>query len=269
VVRVDGFDLDAWRRAVAEYDPDVLYGETLSNPALRLMDIPKVDRLAREAGATLVVDNTFATPHCVRPLTLGADVVVESATKFLAGHSDVVAGVVTADHVSLLEDIQRRMITLGGCLDPHPAFLVWRGMQTLRIRLIEECRTAAAIAAAMADDQDVERVLYPGRPDHPDAGEVTDAVMPGGPGAMVALVLSGGDERAFADIRRLRVPVEATSLGGVESLASLPFNSSHFNMTGAERLEAGIPPGLLRLSVGVEGAEALIEDLRQALAATR
>lgn len=269
VVRVDGFDLDAWRRAVADYDPDVLYGETLSNPALRLMDIPRVARLARETGARLVVDNTFATPHCVRPLTLGADVVVESATKFLAGHSDVVAGVVTADDVPLLEDIQRRMITLGGCLDPHAAFLVWRGMRTFGIRLTEECRTAAAIAAAMADDQDVERVLYPGRPDHPDAGEVADAVMPGPRGAMVALVLSGGDERALAVIRRLRVAVEATSLGGVESLASLPFNSSHFNMTAAERLEAGIPPGLLRLSVGVEGAEALIEDLRHALAATR
>ena len=175
----------------------------------------------------------------------------------------------TADDVPLLEDIQRRMITLGGCLDPHAAFLVWRGMRTFGIRLTEECRTAAAIAAAMADDQDVERVLYPGRPDHPDAGEVADAVMPGPRGAMVALVLSGGDERALAVIRRLRVAVEATSLGGVESLASLPFNSSHFNMTAAERLEAGIPPGLLRLSVGVEGAEALIEDLRQAIAATR
>ena len=124
------------------------------------------------------------------------------------------------------------------------------------------------MAATLADEPGVAHVRYPGRPDHPDAGAVADAVMPGARGAMVGLVLDGGDERALAVLRRLEVAVEATSLGGVETLASVPFNSSHFNMTARQRLDAGIPPGLLRLSVGLEGEEALVADLRRAIAAT-
>lgn len=269
VVRVDAFDTDAWRRAAAEHHPTVLYGETLSNPQLRLMDIPAVAEIARAAGARLVVDNTFATPFCTRPLTLGADVVVESATKFLAGHSDVVAGAVTTDDGELVEEIQRRLITFGGCMDPHAAFLVWRGMRTFGVRLAEACRSAEAIAAKMSDEQDVEHVRYPGRLDHPDTGEVSDTVMPAAKGAMLSLVFAGGDEQVLQVLRRLRVGVEATSLGGVETLASVPFNSSHFNMTPQQRLEAGIPPGLLRLSIGLEGADVLVEDLRQAIAGSR
>jgi cystathionine beta-lyase/cystathionine gamma-synthase len=267
VVRVDGFDTAAWQRAIAEHRPAVVYGETLSNPQLRLMDIPAIAQLARSAGAKLVVDNTFATPYCTGPLTLGADVVVESATKFLAGHSDVVAGVVTTNDVALHEEVQRRLITFGGCLDPHAAFLVWRGLRTFRVRLAEACRSAAALADTMAAEPGVSHVRYPGRSDHPDAGPVADAVMPGARGAMVALVLDGGDEHALQVLRKLQVGTEATSLGGVETLASLPFNSSHFNMTPQQRLDAGIPPGLLRLSVGLEGDDVLVDDLRQAIAA--
>jgi cystathionine beta-lyase/cystathionine gamma-synthase len=269
VVRVDTFDTVGWERAVAEHRPAVLYGETLSNPQLRLMDIPAVAAIAHGAGARLVVDNTFATPFCTRPLALGADVVVESATKFLAGHSDVVAGAVTTDDEALAEEIQRRLITFGGCLDPHAAFLVWRGMRTFGVRLAEACRTADVIATKMADERDIEHVRYPGRLDHPDAGGVVDAVMPGPKGAMLSLVLAGGDERVLQVLRRLEVGVEATSLGGVETLASVPFNSSHFNMTPQQRLDAGIPPGLLRLSIGLEGEDALIADLQQAISATR
>lgn len=268
VVRVDAFDTDAWERAAQEHRPAVLYGETLSNPQLRLMDIPAVARVAAGVGARLVVDNTFATPFCTRPLALGADVVVESATKFLAGHSDVVAGAVTTDDVELMEEIQRRLITFGGCMDPHAAFLAWRGMRTFGVRLAEACTAAEIIATKMAHEPGVEHVRHPSRMDHPDAGPVVDAVMPYAKGAMLSLVLEGGDERALAVLRRLRVGVEATSLGGVETLASVPFNSSHFNMTPEQRLDAGIPPGLLRLSVGLEGADELVEDLRQAIAQT-
>jgi cystathionine beta-lyase/cystathionine gamma-synthase len=166
------------RRAVAEHRPAVLYGETLSNPQLRLMDIPALAAIAHRAGARLVVDNTFATPFCARPLALGADVVVESATKFLAGHSDVVAGAVTLDDEALAAEVQRRLITFGGCLDPHAAFLAWRGMRTFGVRLAEACRAAEVIASKMADERDIEHVRYPGRLDHPDAGAVVDAVMP-------------------------------------------------------------------------------------------
>jgi cystathionine beta-lyase/cystathionine gamma-synthase len=268
VVRVDASDTAAWRRAVAEHRPAVVYGETLSNPQLRLLHLPVVAAAAHDAGARLVVDNTFATPWCTRPLQLGADVVVESATKFLAGHSDVVAGAVTTDDAELHEEVQRRVITFGGCLDAHAAFLVWRGLRTFGVRLAAACRSAAAVAATLADEPGVAHVRYPGRPDHPDAGAVADAVMPGAKGAMVGLVLDGGDERALAVLRRLEVAVEATSLGGVETLASVPFNSSHFNLTAQQRLDAGIPPGLLRLSVGLEGEEALVADLRRAIAAT-
>ena len=265
VVRVDAFDVDAWRDAIATHRPTVVYGETLSNPQLRLMDIPAVVAAAGEVGARVVIDNTFATPMCTRPLDLGADVVVESATKFLAGHSDVVAGAVTTARRDVHEEIQRRIITFGGALDAHAAFLVWRGLRTFGVRLAESCRTAAQLAELMASHTAVERVVYPGRDDHPDAGTVVGRVMPGPHGGMLTLVLAGGDERALQVIRRLAVAVEATSLGGVETLASLPFNSSHFNMTAQQRVAAGILPGMLRLSVGLEGVDALAGDLRQAL----
>ncbi len=232
------------------------------------MDIPAVAAVAHAVGSRVVIDNTFATPFCARPLWLGADVVVESATKFLAGHSDVIAGAVTFDDDALAEEVQRRLITFGGCLDPHAAFLAWRGMRTFGVRLAEACRAAEAIAAKLADQPGVEHVRHPSRLDHPDAGAVVEAVMPGPKGAMVGLVLEGGDERALQVLRCLEVAVEATSLGGVETLASVPFNSSHFNMTAQQRTDAGIPPGLLRLSIGLEGEDALITDLRQAISRT-
>jgi cystathionine beta-lyase/cystathionine gamma-synthase len=141
-------------------------------------------------------------------------------------------------------------------------------MRTFGVRLAEACRAAEVIANKMADERDIEHVRYPGRLDHPDAGAVVDAVMPGSKGAMLSLVLAGGDDRVLQVLRRLEVAVEATSLGGVETLASVPFNSSHFNMTPQQRLDAGIPPGLLRLSVGLEGVDVLIDDLRQAISAT-
>lgn len=266
VIRVDAFDTAEWERAVAEHQPTVLYGETLSNPQLRLLNIPAVAALARSVGARLVIDNTFATPFCTRPLQLGADVVVESATKFLAGHSDVIAGAVTFDDLELGEEIQRRLITFGGCLDAHAAFLAWRGMRTFGVRLTESCRSAAAIAEVMANEPGIVHVRHPGRADHPDAGALVDAVMPDARGGMLGLVLEGGDERALQVLRRLQVALEATSLGGVETLASVPFNSSHFNMSQQQRRDAGIPDGLIRISIGLEGSEALVADLRQAMA---
>ncbi|WP_152364835.1 trans-sulfuration enzyme family protein [Microlunatus speluncae] len=263
VIRVDAHDTDAWRQMITEHRPAVVYGETLSNPQLRLLDLPAVAEAAHAVGARFVVDNTFATPFCTRPLELGADVVVESATKFLAGHSDVVAGAATTTDRALHEELQRRLITFGGCADPHAAFLLWRGMRTFRVRLAESCRTAAALADLLAKEPAVRDVVYPGRDDHPDA-EVVRRVMPDASGAMLTVVLHGGDQRAGEVLRRLRVGVEATSLGGVETLVSTPFNSSHFNMTDDERLAAGIQPGTLRMSIGLEGEDVLLDDLRQA-----
>jgi cystathionine beta-lyase/cystathionine gamma-synthase len=267
VVRVDAFDVEGWRSAIAEHRPTVVYGETLSNPQLRVLDIPAIADAAHAVGATVVVDNTFATPYCARPLRLGADVVVESATKFLAGHSDVVAGCVITNDVGRHEEILRRLITFGGCLDPHAAFLVWRGLRTFRVRMAESCRTAGVLADDLAKHVGVDRVVYPGRHDHPDvATGVVSRVMPDASGAMLTLVVEGGDERALKVLRALRVGVEATSLGGVETLVSTPFNSSHFSLTPQERLDAGIVPGMLRLAVGLEGEDALREALERALA---
>jgi cystathionine beta-lyase/cystathionine gamma-synthase len=199
VVRVDAFDTAGWERAVAEHRPAVLYGETLSNPQLRVMDIPGVAVIAHRAGASLVVDNTFATPFCARPLALEAD---------------VVAGAVTLDDEALAEEVQRRLITFGGCLDPHAAFLAWRGMRTFGVRLAEACRAAEVIANKMADERDIEHVRYPGRLDHPDAGAVVDAVMPGSKGAMLSLVLAGGDDRVLQLSVLVLLSVETSGVRG-------------------------------------------------------
>ncbi len=263
---VDGHDVDAWRTALAAGPVALAYGETLANPTLRLLDIAAVAELAHAAGARLVVDNTFATPFAVRPAELGADVVVESATKFLSGHSDLIAGAVLSD-VDTIREVQRRLVTFGGCLDPAAAYLLWRGLQTFEVRLARQTSSAALLAAELAERDDVVRVVHPGRPDHPQHA-LARAMMPRGT-AMLAIEVAGGDERALAVLRELRLFTQATSLGGVESLASSPFNSSHFSLSAADRAAAGIGPGTVRLSVGLEDPAALMDDLAGALDATR
>ncbi|QUQ67243.1 cystathionine gamma-synthase [Kutzneria sp. CA-103260] len=261
VTMVDATDLDAWAEAIAGAPTAIVYAETLSNPQLDLTDLAALAQLTHAAGAKLVVDNTFATPYTVNPLRHGADVVVHSATKFLSGHSDVIAGVVLGDADTVTE-VQKRMITFGGCLDPHAAFLVWRGIQTFDLRLERSCATASQLAARLAAHPEVVAVRYPG-------GEIADRIMrPGRRGAMVAFTARGGDSRALAVMRRLTVASEATSLGGVETLVSTPFNSSHFSLGPAERAAARIDDGMIRLSCGIEDAEALIADVEQALADT-
>ena len=271
VVQVDAMDLDAWRQAVNEGSTRVLYVETLANPQLDLADLPALADIAHAAGALLVVDNTFATPYSVQPLSLGADVVVHSATKFLNGHSDVIAGVVAGsfDHV---REVQRRVITLGTCLDPHAAYLVWRGLQTFELRLSRSNATARELALALAQRDDVLRVRHPSLPGY-ERAEVAERVLRRDAdqlrsGAMVSFTVAGGDERALSVMRRLEIGCEATSLGGVETLVSTPFNSSHFSLTPAERRAARIDEGMIRVSCGVEPADALVEDFRRALDAT-
>jgi len=271
VVQVDALDLDAWRAAVADGPTRVLYVETLANPQLDLADLPALAEIAHAAGALLVVDNTFATPYSVQPLALGADVVVHSATKFLNGHSDVIAGVV-AGRFDQVREVQRRVITLGTCLDPHAAYLVWRGLQTFELRLSRSNATARELAAALAVRDDVVRVRHPSLPDY-ERAEVADRVLrrDGGrarAGAMVSFTVAGGDQRALRVIRSLEIGCEATSLGGVETLVSTPFNSSHFSLTPAERTAARIDDGMIRVSCGVEPSDLLIDDFLQALDAT-
>jgi cystathionine beta-lyase/cystathionine gamma-synthase len=272
VVQVDAVDLDAWRAAVADGPTRLLYVETLANPQLELADLPALAAIAHEAGALLVVDNTFATPYNVRPLTLGVDVVVHSATKFLNGHSDAIAGAVVGAY-DLVREVQRRVVTLGTCLDPHAAYLVWRGMQTFDLRLRQSNATARTLAAALAGHADVVDVRHPSLPGYARAEVAGRVLRRDGDvlrtGAMVAFTVEGGDERALRLMRRLEVACEATSLGGVETLVSTPFNSSHFSLTAQERRAARIDDGMVRVSCGVEPAPELVDDFAAALEATR
>ncbi|HET7734771.1 MAG TPA: aminotransferase class I/II-fold pyridoxal phosphate-dependent enzyme [Nocardioidaceae bacterium] len=268
VMQVDALDLGAWQQAVAALPTRVLYVETLANPQLDLADLPGIASIAHAAGALLIVDNTFATPYSVQPLSLGADLVVHSATKFLNGHSDAIAGVV-AGSFDLVRAVQRRVITLGTCLDPHAAYLVWRGMQTFELRLAQSNATARALADALEARDDVLSVRHPSLPSYAHA-EVAARVLRAGEqgrraGGMVSFTVAGGDERALAVMRQLRVACEATSLGGVETLVSTPFNSSHFSLTTEERRAARIDDGMIRVSCGTEPTEALLADFAQAL----
>ena len=272
VQQVDAVDLDAWREAVAAGPTTVMYVESMTNPQLELADLPALARIARDHGARLVVDNTFATPYCLQPLTHGADLVVHSATKFLNGHSDVIAGVVVGPY-DILREVQRRVITLGTCLDPHAAYLVWRGLQTFDLRISRSNETAAAVAKALTGHRDVIEVRHASLPGSTQAEVASrllrrDADGSLRAGAMVAFTVAGGDDRALQLMRRLRVACEATSLGGVETLISAPFNSSHFSLSAQERRDARIGDGMLRLSCGVEPAAEIIADLFHALDAT-
>lgn len=268
VAQVDATDLDAWRDAVAAGPTRLAYVETLANPQLDLADLPAIAAVAHEAGALLVVDNTFATPYNVQPLGLGADVVVHSATKFLNGHSDAIAGVV-AGSADLVREVQRRVITLGTCLDPHAAYLVWRGMQTFELRMARANETARALARTLADRADVAGVRHPSLPGYERAAVAERVLRRDGDvlrsGGMVSFTVKGGDERALRVMRRLEVGCEATSLGGVETLVSTPFNSSHFSLTPDERRAARIDDGMIRVSCGVEPADVLIADFLHAL----
>src|SRR3954451_2148713 len=213
VTRVDAVDLDAWSAAVDAGPARVLYVETMANPQLELADLPAIARIAHEAGALLVVDNTFATPYDVQPLAHGVDLVVHSATKFLNGHSDAIAGAV-AGSFDLVRAVQRRVITLGTCLDPHAAYLVWRGMQTFDLRMERSHRTARALAQALASHEEVLQVRHPSLPGY-SRTEVADRVLRRDEhgmrcGSMVAFTVRGGDDRALGVMRRLEIACEAT-----------------------------------------------------------
>ena len=261
---VRGDSIEEWEAALSRGPVAVAYAETISNPQLRLLDVPAVARAAHEHGATLVVDGTFASPAVLRPLEHGADVVVHSASKFLNGHSDVIAGCVAGPE-DMVREVQRRVITFGGSLDPHAAFLVLRGLRTFAIRLERQQATALEVARFLERQPEVTKVIYPGLDSYPHRGVASRLLAPGRGGAMVSFVVRGGDAAAGAVMRHFRVPFEATSLGGVETLASTPHNSSHFSLSAAEREAVGIPAGMIRLSIGLDPPDVLTSDIRRAL----
>lgn len=260
---VDIHDLEAWRRELS--GADVAYLETLSNPMLRVANLPAIAELAHAAGATAIVDSTFASPVNVRPIEHGFDLVLHSATKYLNGHSDLTAGVVVGSPAQIAP-IRALANTLGGCLAPSAAATLDRSIKTLVLRMERHNENALALARWLEAHQEVEAVAYPMLESHPDAS-LASALLRGGSG-IVTFRVRGGDPRAGALMNEVRLILQATSLGGVESLVSAPYNTSHRQLSAEQRAALGILPGTLRLSVGIEDAADLIDDLDRALTLT-
>src|SRR5271165_3153307 len=239
----------------------MLFLETPTNPTLRCADIAALADVAHRRKACVVVDNTFATPVLQKPLELGADIVMHSATKYLGGHSDLTAGAL-AGSKKWMDAARQTMILTGGCLDPGCAYLLLRGMKTLHVRVERACRNAEVVAEALHRHPKVAQVYYPGLKDHP-AHELVGRQMKDF-GMMVSFDIRGGGRAAERFIDKLKLWYLATSLGGVESTVSYPVLSSHIGLS-AKQLEAlGVTPATIRLSVGIEDAGDLISDLKQA-----
>jgi cystathionine beta-lyase/cystathionine gamma-synthase len=251
-----------WSRALRP-DTRLLYMEVPVNPTLRVPDPRPVARVAREAGIPLVVDATFATPIHLRVLDHGADLVVHSATKYLGGHSDLVAGVL-AGRAEVIETARTRLKSFGPNLDPHALWLLERGLKTLALRVERQSDNAWELAAWLADHPGVAGVHYPGLSGHPDH-ETARELFQDGFGGMLSFVVRGGDEAARRVLDGLRLVAVAPSLGSVESLASMPRFTSHAAMSREERHAAGIADGFIRLSVGIEDLADLRADLDAAL----
>jgi methionine-gamma-lyase len=240
-----------------------LYIETPTNPTLRLVDLRRAIAFAKEWDLLALIDNTFASPVVQRPIELGFDIVLHSATKYLAGHSDLIAGA-AAGRRSLITEIRHTVINLGGSMDPEAAYLLIRGMKTLELRVRRQCDSALAVARFLEKHPKVARVHYPGLRSHPDHALARRQMRAFG--AMLAFDLKDGLPAARRFCDRTRIFLLAASLGGAESLVVLPIYTSHYNLTPDELRAAGVSPGTVRVSVGLEDPADLIEDLRQALA---
>lgn len=262
VTLADGTDAEAVERAFRP-ETRVLYLESPANPTMRVVDIRRLSELARARGVLTIVDSTFATPVNQHPLALGADVVVHSGTKYLAGHSDVVAGTVSAS-AELTDAVRGFRKILGGVMDPHAAWLLLRGLKTLSVRVERQNRSAMELATFLKGHFAVEHVHYPGLADHPDH-KIAEAQMSGF-GGMLSFEVKGGFNGASGFASSLRVAALAPSLGGVETLVTLPVTTSHYWLSPAERAKAGISDALVRVSVGLEDVEDLIQDFEAALA---
>lgn len=261
---LDFTDLEALRQTINERTR-LLWIETPTNPMLNVVDIEAICQIAKQRGVTSCVDNTFASPYLQNPLDLGADVVLHSATKYLGGHSDVVLGALITNDESLAEQFHFFQNAVGAVSGPQDCFLVLRGVKTLHLRVERACQNAVQIADFLKTQPAVEKVYYPGFPEHP-GHEIAKKQMRHF-GGMVSFTLKADTfEQASAVMSKTQVFTLAESLGGVESLIGHPASMTHASIPRAERLKVGMTDSLIRLSVGVEDVEDLMEDLRQALA---
>lgn len=262
---VDMNDLGGFQALINE-NTKLVWVETPTNPLMKLADIAAIAEITKKHNILFAVDNTFATPYLQKPLDLGADIVMHSATKYLGGHSDVIAGALVIKDKDLGAELHFKQFATGATLGPQDSFLVLRGIKTLHLRVQRHCENGAKVAEFLVNHPKVERVYYPGLENHP-FHEIAKKQMKGGFGGMVTFTFkSGAKQDAISFLEKVKVFTLAESLGGVESLANHPALMTHASIPEDKRKEIGITDDLVRLSVGVEDVEDLIEDLKQALA---
>jgi cystathionine gamma-synthase/methionine-gamma-lyase len=262
---VDVCDLPALETAIAESKPGAIVMETVSNPLLRVGQMDKIAELARRANAVLIVDNTFSTPVLVRPIELGANIVVHSATKYMAGHGDVMGGLIIADKENF-DPIRTISRTMGPVMSPFESYLTMRGIKTMPLRVERQCQNACRVASWLASNPHVDRVYFTGDPAHPDAATIARLFPKNLTGAMLAFELKGaGRTEIFRFMERLKMIVRATSLGDVHTMMLYPAMASHRDISPKQRERMGIRDNLVRVSVGIEAVEDILADLEQAI----
>ena len=261
---IDGDDPDSWKEKLRP-NTRAIYVESLTNPLLEVVDFKAVVEFAQENGLISLIDNTFTSPFNFRPLEWGFDLSLHSATKYLNGHSDIVAGAVIGQ-ASQIEKIRQRLNHLGGSLDPHACFLLHRGIKTLALRVRYQNESGLKIAQFLENHPAVAKVYYPGLPTHPRHQRACEFFE--GCGGMVSFEVKGGLEAAQSFLEQTTLAIVAPSLGGVETLVTRPVTTTHSGLSLPERQQLGISDSLIRLSVGIEATQDLIEDFDQALSVT-
>lgn len=259
---VDSSVTEDVRKAIRP-ETKLLYIETPANPTLAITDIEACAKIAQEAGIPLVVDNTFCSPVLQKPLSLGADIVLHSMSKFINGHSDIVAGMIVSNNQELMTKMHKVLCQMGGTIDPHQAWLVLRGVKTLALRVKSAQANAIKLAPELEKHAKVEWVKFPGLPSHPQY-ELAKKQMDG-PGAMISFGVKGGIDAGRTVMNSVKISTLAVSLGGIESLIQHPASMTHASMGPEARAEAGITDGLIRFSIGCEDYEDIKDDLWQAL----
>ena len=260
---IDGDDPDSWKRKLRP-NTKAIYVETISNPLMQVSDLQAVAEFAKAHGLVSLIDNTFASPMNFRPPEWGLDLSLHSCTKYLNGHSDIVAGAVIGS-AQWIGRVKRKLDHLGGSLDPHACFLLHRGMKTLAVRVKQQNQSALQIAQFLEKHPQVATVNYPGLPSHPRHRRACELF--NGFGGMLSFELKGGLEASASFMRNAKLPISAPSLGGVETLLTRPATTSHSGMAPEDRQRLGITDSLIRVSVGIEATEDIIEDFQQALEA--
>jgi cystathionine beta-lyase/cystathionine gamma-synthase len=258
---IDARSPESWE-ALVRPRTRVIYVEAMTNPLLEVADLRAIAAFARAHDLVAIIDNTFATPFNFQPLAIGFDLSLHSGTKYLNGHSDIVAGAV-AGSASFVDRVRHRLNHLGGTLDPHACFLLQRGLKTLPLRMAQHNQSALAISEHLARHRAVRSIHYPGLPAHPDHPRARELFR--GFGGMLSFELNGGVDAAERFISKLRIPLHAPSLGGVETLVTRPATTSHAGIPREDRERIGLSDALVRLSVGIEDTGDLIADLDQAL----